>query len=149
MNQTTPQLHSTVRMFSQLISSTRSGARLARLLTLTELHFWGVPQELTERAEQVVAELAANAVLHGGLRGRDFRLGLAWDAAAGVLRVEVTDARGDRLPAVVREGVGEGGRGLALVAALADGWGVVPYPPGGKTVWAVLGVVPPPHRRGG
>ncbi|MFD8014798.1 ATP-binding protein [Streptomyces sp. NPDC058955] len=137
-------------MFSQLISSTRSGARLARLLTLTELYFWGAPQELTERAEQVVAELAANAVLHGRLRGRDFRLGLALDTAAGVLRVEVTDARGDRWPAVVREGEreGVGGRGLPLVAALADGWGVVPYPPGGKTVWAVLGPRPAGSPRG-
>ncbi|MFF9149039.1 ATP-binding protein [Streptomyces sp. NPDC014861] len=114
---------------------------------MTELHFWGAPQDLTERAEQVVAELAANAVLHGGLRGRDFRLGLALDTTAGVLRVEVTDARGDRWPAVPAQvGAGEcrrdTGRGLSLVDALADGWGVVPYHPGGKTVWAVLGVGP-------
>ncbi|WP_189946257.1 ATP-binding protein [Streptomyces roseolus] len=143
MNQTSPQLIPAVRTFRQLISSTRSGARLARLLTLTELHFWGVPPDITQRAEQIVAELAANAVLHGGLRGRDFRLGLALDATAGVLRVEVTDARGDRLPTVAPTGEadGGGGRGLRLVAALADCWGVVPYPPGGKTVWAVLGPV--------
>ncbi|MGW9498210.1 hypothetical protein ACWG5P_28230 [Streptomyces prasinus] len=29
-----------------------------------------------------------------------------------------------------------GGRGLALVAALADHWDTVPCPPGGKTVRA-------------
>lgn len=139
MNRTSTQLLPTVRTFSQLISSTRSGARLARLLTLTELHFWGVPQDITERAEQVVAELAANAVLHGRLRGRDFRLGLALDTTAGVLRIEVTDARGDRPPAVAAGGESDGGRGLPLVAALSDCWGVVPYPPGGKTVWAVIG----------
>ncbi|MFE5797248.1 ATP-binding protein [Streptomyces sp. NPDC056503] len=139
MDQTTPQLLPSVRVFSQLISSTRRGARLARLLTLTELHFWGAPPGITERAEQVVAELAANAVLHGGVPGRDFRLGLELDAAAGTLRVEVTDARGDRLPAVARTAEADGGRGLPLVAALTDRWGVVPYPPGGKTVWAVLG----------
>ncbi len=126
-------------MFSQQISSTRRGARLARLLTLTELHFWGAPQGITERAEQVVAELAANAVLHGGLPGRDFRLGLALDASAGTLRVEVTDARGDRQPDVTGRAGTDGGRGLSLVAALADGWGVTPYPPSGKTVWALLG----------
>ena len=28
------------------------------------------------------------------------------------------------------------GRGLLLVTALAGRWGVEPYPPGGKTVWA-------------
>ncbi|WP_240981942.1 MULTISPECIES: ATP-binding protein [unclassified Streptomyces] len=144
MNQTTPQLLPPVRMFSQQISPTRRGARLARLLTLTELHFWGAPQDITERAEQVVAELAANAVLHGAVPGRDFRLGLALDTAAGTLRIEVTDARGDRLPVVTGEG--EGGRGLPLVAALTEGcWGVVPYPPSGKTVWAVL--APPETRK--
>ncbi|MFJ6410726.1 ATP-binding protein [Streptomyces hydrogenans] len=138
MEQMTPQLDATVHTFSQLISSTRRGARLARLLTMTELYFWGVPQDVTERAQQVVAELAANAVLHGRVPGRDFRLGLRLEAGAGVLRIEVTDARGERLPAVVPPGGGDGGRGLPLVAALADRWGVSPAPPGGKTVWAVL-----------
>ncbi|MEU2503102.1 ATP-binding protein [Streptomyces sp. NPDC007863] len=129
-------------MFSQQISSTRRGARLARLLTLTELHFWGAPPDVTERAEQVVAELAANAVLHGGVPGRDFRLGLALDERAGTLRVEVTDARGDRQPVVTSPDGNDGGRGLPLVAALTDGWGVTPYPPGGKTVWALLATQP-------
>ncbi|MET8972178.1 ATP-binding protein [Streptomyces hydrogenans] len=138
MEQTTPQLVTTVRMFSQLISSTRRGARLARLLTMTELYFWGAPQDVTERAQQVVAELAANAVLHGRVPGRDFRLGLRLEAGTGVLRIEVTDARGERLPVMVEPGGGDGGRGLPLVAALADRWGVSPAPPGGKTVWAVL-----------
>ncbi|MFD4370866.1 ATP-binding protein [Streptomyces sp. NPDC058486] len=138
MNETAPQLLTTVRMFSQLISSTRRGARLARLLTLTELYFWRAPQDITERAEQVVAELAANAVLHGRVPGRDFRLGLVLETATGALRIEVTDARGDRLPTVTRPDEAAGGRGLPLVAALADSWGVIPAPPGGKTVWAVL-----------
>ncbi|MFJ6419651.1 ATP-binding protein [Streptomyces hydrogenans] len=145
MEQMTPQLAAAVHTFSQLISSTRRGARLARLLTMTELYFWGVPQDVTERAQQVVAELAANAVLHGRVPGRDFRLGLRLEAGTGVLRIEVTDARGERLPAAVPSGGGDGGRGLPLVAALADRWGVSPAPPGGKTVWAVLelGRMPP------
>ncbi|MFB7102880.1 ATP-binding protein [Streptomyces hydrogenans] len=111
MEQMTPQLASAVHTFSQLISSTRRGARLARLLTMTELYFWGVPQDVTERAQQVVAELAANAVLHGRVPGRDFRLGLRLEAGTGVLRIEVTDARGERLPAAVPSGGGDGGRG--------------------------------------
>ncbi|MEU9858320.1 ATP-binding protein [Streptomyces sp. NPDC047974] len=148
MDRQTPQLLPPVRMFSQQISSTRRGARLARLLTLTELHFWGAPPDITERAEQVVAELAANAVLHGGLPGRDFRLALTLDERAGTLRVDVTDARGDRQPAVTGPDGTDGGRGLPLVAALTDGWGVTPYPPSGKTVWALLTAEPPsPARR--
>ncbi|MEU7294916.1 ATP-binding protein [Streptomyces exfoliatus] len=146
MNSMTPQLRSELHTFSQLLSSTRRGARLARLLAVAQLHAWDAPRDVTERAGQVVAELAANAVLRGWLPGRDFRLGLTLDPADGGLRIEVTDARGDRLPAMVRPGGGEGdgGRGLPLVAALADGWGVVPYPPGGKTVWASLGPGLPP-----
>lgn len=142
MDPTTPQLRSAVRTFRQLFSSTRRGARLARLLTVTQLHAWDASQDVTERAEQVVAELAANAVLHGWLPGRHFRLGLAFDTAVGGLRIEVTDARGDRLPVLTWPGEGDGGRGLPLVAALADHWGVDPYPPGGKTVWASLSLPP-------
>ncbi|MGW1802059.1 ATP-binding protein [Streptomyces sp. NPDC001984] len=124
-------------------SSTRRGARLARLLSVTELRSWGVPQDLTGRAETVVAELAANAVLHGRLPGRSFRLTLLFDPSSGRLRVEVTDARGDLYPQIASRAAGPdplrpGGRGLALVAPLVDHWDTVPYPPGGKTVRAEL-----------
>jgi anti-sigma regulatory factor (Ser/Thr protein kinase) len=140
MNAITPQLSSTVRTFSQLLSSTRRGARLARLLAAGQLRVWEVSPGVTERAEQIVAELAANAALHGRVHNRDFRLGLTLDPVAGLLRIAVTDARGECLPSPPAECEtpldAESGRGLLLVAALADRWGVEPYPPGGKTVWA-------------
>ncbi|MGW1094121.1 ATP-binding protein [Streptomyces sp. NPDC002596] len=145
MNHALLQVSSPTRTFTQLLSSTRRGARLARLLAVTELHSWGTPQDLTERAELVVAELAANAVLHGRVPGRCFRLTLAYDLAAGRLRVEVTDARGDLCPRIPPadaepDALHPGGRGLALVAALADHWDCVPHPPSGKTVRAELTV---------
>ncbi|WP_326791591.1 ATP-binding protein [Streptomyces sp. NBC_00841] len=145
MNQTIPQADAPPGVFTQLLSSTPRGARLARLLAVTELRSWGVPEDLTERAELVVAELAANAVVHGRAPGRDFRLALAFDLAAGRLRVEVTDARGEsrpRIPPIDSESdlLRPGGRGLALVAALADHWDCVPHPPSGKTVRAELTV---------
>ncbi|TXS35317.1 ATP-binding protein, partial [Streptomyces sp. t39] len=60
------------------------------------------------------------AVTHGLVPGRDFRLGLSL-RTDGTVRVEVTDARGDRLPvAATPGGSAESGRGLLLVAALAD-----------------------------
>ncbi|MEV6740598.1 ATP-binding protein [Streptomyces sp. NPDC051104] len=147
MSATTPQLPSTARTFTQQLSSTRRGARLARLLAYEQLRSWELSPTVTERAEQIVAELAANAVLHGRVQGRDFRLALTLDhPAAGVLRIAVTDARGDRLPTAVDDFVtthdSETGRGLLLVTALADRWGTEPYPPGGKTVWAELSSVP-------
>jgi len=89
---------------------------------------------------QIVAELAANAALHGHVQGRDFRLALTHAPAAGVLRIAVTDAREDRSPSPVTDFAtpsdDESGRGLLIVTALADRWGTEPYPPGGKTVWA-------------
>ncbi|WP_030674118.1 ATP-binding protein [Streptomyces cellulosae] len=143
MNHATPQVGAPVRTFTQLLSSTRRGARLARLLAVTELRSWDAPQDLAERAELVVAELAANAVLHGRVPGRCFRLTLALDPTADRLRVEVSDARGDVYPQIATGAAGPdalrpGGRGLALVAALTDHWDTVPHPPGGKTVRAVL-----------
>ncbi|MFJ3824188.1 ATP-binding protein [Streptomyces nodosus] len=80
------------------MSTTRRGARLARLLAVTELRSWGAPEDLTERAELVVGELAANAVLHGRVPGRCFRLTLVLDPTANRLRVEVSDARRDLSP---------------------------------------------------
>ncbi|MER6613315.1 hypothetical protein ABT276_08015 [Streptomyces xantholiticus] len=53
---------------------------------------------MTEIAEPVVAELAANASTHGRLRGRDFLLSLFTTPGDRALRIEVTDIRGDRLP---------------------------------------------------
>ncbi|AXL93561.1 hypothetical protein C4J65_30155 [Streptomyces sp. CB09001] len=121
-------------------SSTRRGARLARLLTCEQLRTWRVSPDVADRAEQIVAELAANAALHARVQGRDFRLALTHDSAAGILRVAVTDARGDQLPSpgadFLRPPDDESGRGLLIVAALADRWGSEPYPPSGKTVWA-------------
>ncbi|MDT0401692.1 MULTISPECIES: ATP-binding protein [Streptomyces] len=143
MNHATPQVGAPVSTFTQLLSSTRRGARLARLLAVAELRSRGVSPELTERAELVVAELAANAVLHGRLPGRCFRLTLVLDPAGGHLRIEVSDARGDlsprSLPADTEpDPLSTSGRGLTLVTALVDHWDCVPYPPSGKTVRAVL-----------
>ncbi|MFD7565989.1 ATP-binding protein [Streptomyces tendae] len=136
---------STLR-FSQLFSPTPRGARLARLLTSHQLSAWGWPPScaLSESATLVVAELAANAVTHGRTRGRGFRLTLTVDTAGAEpsLRIEVTDAQGDRVPlpggAAASDPAAESGRGLLLVEALASRWGCEPWPPSGKTVWACL-----------
>ncbi|MDK1345981.1 ATP-binding protein [Streptomyces sp. 378] len=131
-------INAPVRHFTLQLSATRRGARLARLLTERQLDEWGASQDA---AVQVVAELASNAVLHGRVRGRDFRLALKLRADR-TLRIEVTDARGDRVPrpsGPVADDA-EGGWGLRIVSACADRWGVVEAPAHGKTVWAELAV---------
>ncbi|WP_155058465.1 ATP-binding protein [Streptomyces blattellae] len=122
MSATFPQPPGTVATFAQLLSSTRRGARLARLLATTQLCAWSLSPDVTERAEQIVAELAVNAALHGRVQGRDFRLALTFDTTTGVLRIAVTDAKGGQLPVVPADSTtdGEASRGLLMVGALAD-----------------------------
>ncbi|MEU9886603.1 ATP-binding protein [Sphaerisporangium sp. NPDC051011] len=92
---------------------------------------WGL-RDLTDDVLLAAGELLGNAVSHGA---PPIRLSL-W--ATGIdLCVRVTDhgtgrpRRLDLGPEAVH------GRGLAIVAALADQFGVIPLPEGpGKTVWA-------------
>ncbi|MFF4031955.1 ATP-binding protein [Streptomyces sviceus] len=137
MNQET----TVIRNFSVPLSATPRGARLARLLACEQLREWGLP---LDPAEHIVAELAANAATHGRVPGRDFRLTLY--VVGDTLRIEVTDTRGDCLPCVQRPAPeAESGRGLALVDAFADRWGVAPGPRPRKTVWAEIDVSPRPE----
>lgn len=139
----TTQLHHPPLHFSQRFSSTRRGARLARLLATQQLHDWGHPHgsPATESARLVTGELAANAVTHGHVPGRDFRLRMT--LIGGYLWIEVADARGEAVPPPVpahADLTADSGRGLLLVAALARRWGVIDRPSPGKTVWAELTV---------
>ncbi|WP_371662413.1 ATP-binding protein [Streptomyces sp. NBC_00280] len=128
------------RNFSVRLSPTPRGARLARLLTAEQLRSWDLP---LDPARQIVAELAANAVTHGRVPGRDFRLTVY--VIATTLRIEVTDTCGDRPPCPQPPSDdAEFGRGLALVEALADRWGWGPGLRPRKTVWAEIDVAPEP-----
>lgn len=147
---TAPHQHvDTVRTFAQRFSATRRGARLARLLAAHQLDaVWGVARGTGpyDAVTLVVSELAANAVLHGLVPGRDFGLRMVYDIqptdgrAAVVVRVEVSDAHPAQ-PAHLRRAPDEdGGRGLVLVDAVADRWGVRERTGPGKTVWAECAV---------
>ncbi|MFF4930495.1 ATP-binding protein [Streptomyces griseofuscus] len=126
--------------FAMRFTSTPRGARLARRLVSLRLDEWGHPYDgrVNEAVTLISAEFAANAVRHGRVPGRDFHLRLAEED--GVVRLEVSDTRGERMPEP-RVPCGEGGRGLILVEALADKWGVAPRQPG-KTVWAEVRLSP-------
>ncbi|MFF4690139.1 ATP-binding protein [Streptomyces sp. NPDC001307] len=128
--------------FAMSFTSTPRGARLARLFVAHCLDAWGHPYDskVNETLTLITAELCANAVRHGRVPGRDFHVRLTTEAG-GALRLEVSDTRGERRPAVVppADPDAESGRGLLLVTALADEWGVMERRGGpGKTVWASL-----------
>ncbi|PWI17407.1 hypothetical protein DI272_27040 [Streptomyces sp. Act143] len=128
---------------STRLSATPRGARLARRLTAQQLDAWGHPydSEVNHAAQQVVAELAANAVTHGRVPGRDFELRLVL-TAEDTVRVEVSDARHDRRLRYVTDPDAANGRGLILVSVLAQTWGVAERSVG-KTVWAEIPVKEP------
>lgn len=137
----TSQLSHPTHHFEMRFSSTPRGARLARRLSAERLDAWGIPYDtdVHDTLTLLVAELAANAVRHGRVPGRDFLLRLT--AHEATVRIEVTDTRGERLPAPPGGVPGPdrtGGRGLLLVECLAERWGWYPRSSGapGKTVWA-------------
>ncbi|MEW2300990.1 ATP-binding protein [Streptomyces sp. NPDC006655] len=128
--------------FSIQLSTTPRGARLARHLAAGQIDGWGWPYDTegNRTAALLVAELATNAVQHGRVRGRDFRLRLTLYPENATLRIELTDPRIDRRPPTVDPVQPpppevESGRGLLLVEALATRWGTTCGDPYTKTVW--------------
>jgi len=121
------------------------GARQARHRIAGELA-GAISSELLADAVAVVAELVGNAIRHAEpLPGDVIRV--AWRIRAGVsrelLEVRVTDGGASVEPR--QRSVGPDavdGRGLAIVAALADRWGVE-RDGLGQSVWAELSF---PHR---
>ncbi|WP_369392080.1 ATP-binding protein [Streptomyces sp. CG1] len=112
----------------------RRSVRLARDFTRSALTDW----DLASRSDDVllcVSELATNALLHGVPPGRGFALHLALHLDDDTLRIEVHDSGPGEVGIPDAAPESEHGRGLMLVAALADKWGVGERNPG-KFVWA-------------
>ncbi|WFB06662.1 ATP-binding protein [Streptomyces sp. LX-29] len=109
----------------------------ARRRVLARLREWGIGEEVRDNAELIVSELFTNAVRHTSSE----RVCCEVRAVGPRLRLEVTDqgcARTEPMarPVTVDQ---EGGRGLMLVEALSDSWGVRPAEGGrGRAVWAHL-----------
>ena len=95
------------------------------------------PAEVVDAAELVVTELLTNALLHGA---PPVRLVVTVDELGERARVEVHDS--SRAMPVRPRPSSESmtGRGLALVDAVSEDWGVVRVDDGGKAVWAELTV---------
>lgn len=89
---------------------------------------WGLPEDPT--VELLASELIANAIVHAAT---PFTVTLA--VAEGVAEVAVTDTEeGWPKPGDLADLQAQSGRGIAMVAAMAEGWGVAALPLG-KQVW--------------
>ncbi|WP_030841062.1 ATP-binding protein [Streptomyces hygroscopicus] len=145
--------------FAMRFTSTPRGARLARRLVAHRLAAWGYPYDSGPNATAtlITSELAANAVRHGRVPGRDFHVRLTAPVGgdlAGTIRIEVSDTRAEGRPtptATAAAPDAETGRGLYLVSRLAERWAVGPRPGGGpgKTVWAEIATGSKPSDRSG
>ncbi|MFC7382093.1 ATP-binding protein [Sphaerisporangium rhizosphaerae] len=110
-----------------VVGEVRSGVR-------DTCRVWAVPEEVADDVVLVVGELLGNAVVHGR---PPVRLSL-WENERG-LCVRVTDHGPDGPRRLHLSPEAVHGRGLAIVEALADRWGVIHAADEtgtGKTVWA-------------
>jgi CheY-like chemotaxis protein/anti-sigma regulatory factor (Ser/Thr protein kinase) len=118
-------------VFQLPLGATATSVREARATIRRLLEGWGMAA-LAETAELCTSELATNAVVHA----HSPVLLTAQRIATGV-RIEVQDEVPGGVEAGSLDGVGETGRGLAIVDALSATWGV-DQQDGGKTVWFEL-----------
>ncbi|WP_190218952.1 ATP-binding protein [Streptomyces griseosporeus] len=106
---------------------------LRRLVRL-HLELWELP-DVIETAQLCVSELVSNVIVHVG-PGTPTTLAVSMSEER--LRIEVHDPDARALPTVMEAGLDcEGGRGMALVAASADRWGVELLPDR-KVTWVEL-----------
>ncbi|WP_413810213.1 ATP-binding protein [Streptomyces sp. OE57] len=108
----------------------------------------------SQTATLIASELAANAVRHGRVPGRDFHVRLTAPLGGdtpGTIRIEVSDTRTEKRPTLTTAAPdAETGRGLHLVSQLAERWAVGPRSGGGpgKTVWAEIATETKPSGSG-
>ena len=98
-----------------------------------------VGEQARDRLALVVSELVTNAIRHAGLAAGD-PIGLELTTDNGHVRVAIHDGGPGFDPQTSTNGNGNGngtGLGLAIVAAMADEWGVE-RGPAGCTVWCAV-----------
>jgi len=116
----------------------------ARAVLSQVLGTWGYG-ERTAIAVLLANELVTNAIRHGGERTVTLRIALVDD---GRVRVEVSDGGPGRPELQSADPDRENGRGLHMVATLAERWGVRSSATG-KTVWFDLSPEPAVFDAGG
>jgi anti-sigma regulatory factor (Ser/Thr protein kinase) len=105
--------------------------RMARGFLASIARDLDLPTDTISVAELALSEIVTNAVVHG-----EPPIRLHVDATASHLSISVTDAGPARPRSDETRLETTGGRGLAIVAAVAGAWGCDPDPDGpGKRIW--------------
>ncbi|WP_078611059.1 ATP-binding protein [Streptomyces baarnensis] len=133
-----------------------AGVGQARHRMREQLRGNGVSDAVVDDAVLILSELLSNACRHGRPLGRQTDVGdgdirAAWRVdTGGALTVEVTDGGGPTRPVPATPSVtARGGRGLNIISALAQEWGVRDDSSGEVTVWALVSAKKPPGIGGG
>ncbi|MEV2260985.1 ATP-binding protein [Streptomyces anulatus] len=128
-----------------------AGVGQARHRMREQLRGNGVSDAVVDDAVLILSELLSNACRHGRPLGRHTDVGdgdirAAWRVdTGGALTVEVTDGGGPTRPIPATPSVtARGGRGLNIISALAQEWGVRDDSSGEVTVWALVSSKKPP-----
>lgn len=123
-------------MGTLLVRHDASSAALVRREITADLLARSITADSVDDVVLVASELVGNAVVHA----KDANdLDVAWDLHGSAVTVRVHD-RSDLMPEPRTADVtATNGRGLAIVAAIADEWGVRETRPG-KQVWARIAV---------
>jgi anti-sigma regulatory factor (Ser/Thr protein kinase) len=127
-------------IYSVELSATLEAARAARLYIAGVLAAWAIPADLIYTAKLLTSELAGNAITHGQDQGgafalevRSFGCCLSVDLADHSLSAPILRTPTDNT---------ETGRGLLLIAKIADSWGYY-FDGGRKHVWFHLRITDP------
>ncbi|MER5742776.1 ATP-binding protein [Streptomyces sp. NPDC002225] len=122
-----------------------AGVGQARHRMREQLRSHGVSDSVVDDAVLILSELLSNACRHGRPLGRHTEVGdgdvrAAWHVdRTGGLTVEVTDGGGPTRPVPSTPSVtARGGRGLNIISALAEEWGVRDSSSGEVTVWVLV-----------
>ena len=121
-----------------LLPHASTSVSIARRHLSADLFASGVHDSVIDDATVIVSELLSNALRHARpLPSGQIRV--AWSRSGDSVEVSVSDGGATTEPRRGRPALSSlGGRGLGIVEALAECWGVRHEDAGGTTVWAVI-----------
>ena|ERR1700674_4473373 len=106
-----------------------ASVRLARSFAALAAERWGADVDVAT-VELATSEIVTNALLHAGSD-----VAITVRVNDDTIRVEVADSSRER-PVVLHAAPDTtSGRGMDIVEAITEGWGVEDIPNGGKVVW--------------